>query len=167
MAQSGGYITVDSAVGNGTVFSIYLPQCLAEQPAADDPDLEPEREESGCRILLVEDQAAVRMVVAELLESFGYEVTVTTGPEEALAVAETSAFELLLTDVVMPGMSGVELAERLQATWPDLHVLLTSGYPDGRFDGGIDSAFLQKPYSPSELRVAVRNALGAGVLALA
>jgi PAS domain S-box-containing protein len=163
--QSGGWIDVRSEVGVGTSFKIYLPRI-------DGPPL-PERKEAGASteqgnetILLVEDQAAVRSYTNAALDRYGYHIIEASGGEEAIAVAgrHSGRIHLLLTDVVLPGMNGKELSERLKLARPDLKVLFTSGYTAdviahrGVLDHGV--SFLQKPYSLDELAAKVRELLG-------
>jgi PAS domain S-box-containing protein len=160
VTQSGGHITVDTAVGRGTSISVFLPQCaFVPDRAADAVDPYAGRG-LGERILVVEDQTQVRAVLAELLERAGYAVTAVSDAEEALAAG--GDFDLLLTDIVMPGISGVELAERMRADHPELRIVFTSGYAGDRLEGAleqIDATFLQKPYQGDELRTAIRLSL--------
>lgn len=161
--QSGGHLTVYSEAGQGTTFKVYLPSVDAE--VAEEESAEPSAEPSrGERVLLVEDEAPVRSVVERALLMHGYQVTSATTAEEALRIAETeSAFELLVSDVVLPGIGGRALSERLTERMPELRVLFISGYTQnaivhgGVLDPGIQ--FLQKPFLPSELLRAVQKAL--------
>jgi PAS domain S-box-containing protein len=163
--QSGGWIDVRSEVGVGTSFRVYLPR-IDGRPL-------PERQETGAStetgsetILLVEDQPAVRSFTSAALERYGYRVIEASGGEEAIAVAgrHEGRIHLLLTDVVLPGMNGKELSDRLKAVRPDLKVLFTSGYTAdviahrGVLDHGL--SFLHKPYSLDELAAKVREILG-------
>jgi len=119
----------------------------------------------GSRILLVEDDAGVRDLMAELLVSEGYAVQVAANPKEAIALFEGSAerTDLLLTDVIMPGMSGRDLARALLERQPDLRVLYVSGYAGEAVTrvGGLDPGqrFLQKPFSEADLLRQVLEAL--------
>jgi two-component system, cell cycle sensor histidine kinase and response regulator CckA len=160
--QSGGHIWLYSEPGVGTTFKLYFP--VGGEPAA------PRRRrpragrpaEGDETILFVEDEETVRVIVAETLRSFGYSVVEAGSGAEALRlVAEGVAPDLLLTDVVMPGMTGRDLAERLVEGRPDLAVLYTSGYPPAALAEGDDrrAAYVQKPYDPSELAAAVRRVL--------
>ena len=104
----------------------------------------------------------MREIVCEMLCQAGYEVTPAASGAEALALAEREHFDLLFTDIVMPGLSGVELARALRERQPSLGVVFTSGYPDDRVEVAEpirNSVFLQKPYSPIDLRVATLSAL--------
>jgi two-component system cell cycle sensor histidine kinase/response regulator CckA len=168
--QSGGFIWVYSEPGHGTTFKIYFPrvaQPLDERPAvAEAPRPAPSR--SGARILLVEDDAGVRGLMAEILEAAGYVVTVAAHPAEALALVEAmpEPIDLLLTDVIMPGMSGRDLARELAPRRPGLRVLYVSGYAGEAIarHGGIEPGgrFLQKPFSEVDLLQRVAEAVEAG-----
>ncbi len=156
--QSGGTVTIYSEVGIGTTFKIYLPRLDAPVPQI----AEPIRSHSllatpGDTILLVEDEPSLRALAREVLREAGYIVFEAASGKEALQVAETFSAEpaLLLTDVVMPEMSGLELAQQLGAKWPGLAVIYTSGYTDHalleRNALRQDMPFLQKPYMPDSL----------------
>jgi DNA-binding NtrC family response regulator len=118
-------------------------------------------------ILLVEDAEVLRLMIGEMLETAGYQVLVGGSPEQALEVVEAHSgpIHLLLTDVVMPGMSGPQVAERVKALWPEVRVLYTSGYTDeaivhhGILEGGTN--FLQKPFTTDGLLRKVREVLDA------
>ena len=157
--QSGGEIRFTSEIGAGTTFQIYLPvaerQIDQTQPRTEIPTV------AGSEtILLVEDEAAVRTVLERMLKQSGYRVLACDSPQEALRVSVEQAgkIDLLVTDMVMPGMSGLELGERIQHAWPGLQVLYVSGYADS---SGVSrpEAFLQKPFKPEALAVKVREVL--------
>ncbi|HWP35097.1 MAG TPA: GAF domain-containing protein [Thermodesulfobacteriota bacterium] len=175
--QSGGHIEVDSAPGAGATFTILLPRA-EEQPAAapapaaagpgpGEPSRAPARPPAEATVLVVEDEEGVRELVREVLVQQGYRVLLAPHGAAALAVAAgyRGAIDLLLTDLVMPHLSGRELARRLLAERPALRILFVSGYadtalppaagPDGR------AAFLPKPFSPHRLVRAGRELLEA------
>jgi CheY-like chemotaxis protein len=165
--QSGGAITVRSAPGEGSVFTVYLPRLsgkINEIPAT--PAVERSRSGKGT-ILLVEDQESVRGLVARVLLSAGYHVIEASSASEVLDLPDSQlrSIDLLITDVVMPGMSGRELAARLTARREDLRVLFISGYaPDAIEDEGSPdprAAFLQKPFSPAQVTARVNEILSA------
>jgi two-component system cell cycle sensor histidine kinase/response regulator CckA len=165
--QSGGAITVDSQPGRGACFSIYLPR--TEQPAAVPvpPRTRSSRAQarSSERILLVEDEGNIREPAVEILESRGYSVLAAGDATEALALAtqHPERIDVMITDVVMPGLSGSQLAERLTAVRPGLKVIYISGYPeDAIAHHGVlnpGHVFLQKPFSPAALLAKVREVL--------
>jgi PAS domain S-box-containing protein len=164
--QSGGYIWVYSAPEKGTTFKIYLPciEALADAPTQSGaPSEMPQGMET---VLLVEDEPLVRSLAARVLREQGYTVVEASNGEEALRVAHEYAaneIHLLLTDVVMPRMSGREVAEHLVKVRPRMQVLYTSGYTEdsivhhGVMDDGV--AFLQKPFKPDALARKVREVL--------
>ena len=164
--QSGGSIFVYSEPDHGTVFKIFLPRTeqLAESPGTVPPGPPARGTET---ILLVEDQPEVRTVTRSTLARHGYDVLEAGSGAEALALVEDHRgdIHLLLTDVVMPGMSGRDLAQRLQTLSPALRVVYTSGYTDDTIvhheilDPGI--TFIQKPFAPNVLLQTVRNVLDA------
>jgi two-component system, cell cycle sensor histidine kinase and response regulator CckA len=155
--QSGGRVAVQTEQGSGTTFTVYLPvvrQAVTSRTSA--PEARIDRPAGHERILLVEDNEIVRGPVTLLLEELGYDVVAAEGPTEALALAASGApLDLLLTDVVMPGMNGRQLAERLRELQPGLKVLFMSGYTDDAViaRGVIDHemAFLQKPFGADQL----------------
>jgi PAS domain S-box-containing protein len=162
--QSSGHIWLYSEPGMGTTFKLYLPTTTAPVIASTGP-AEVSSLEGTETILLVEDTEMVRSLVTSTLESYGYKVLVAAGGQEALSLAEHAggSIDLLLTDVVMPGMNGRELADALVAKYPALKVLFTSGYPsDTVVRHGIAdarAAFIEKPYLPDDLARKLRQLL--------
>jgi PAS domain S-box-containing protein len=165
VAQSGGSIQVYSELGHGTSVKVYLPRVEGEPSAmvAAIPTGPPPR--GSERVLLVEDERAVRSFASRVLRDLGYEVLETGRADVAVAVvfAETKAIDLLLTDVVLPVQGGRELARELTETRPGLRVLFMSGYPERRLArGGAPTGsftFLAKPFTADALGRAVRDAL--------
>ncbi len=164
--QSDGYIAVESEPGHGATFRIYLPRVDATDAEAAPPPTAPPGRGTAETILLVEDDPEVRELVAEILGDYGYRVVPASRPAEALELGSGGQrIDLLLTDVVMPEMSGRDLAARLTARHPALRVLYMSGYSDevlasrGVIDPGI--RLLMKPFTPEALTSQVREALDA------
>jgi CheY-like chemotaxis protein len=164
--QSGGSIQVYSEPGFGTTFNIYLPRVEENLDALDlreEPDFLPKGSET---VLLVEDESSVRNLAYRILCQQGYTVLEAANGDEALRIVQErngKEIDLLLTDVVMPRMSGKDLADRLKTLKPELKVLFTSGYTDdaivhhGVLNPGTH--FLQKPFSPKALSLKVREVL--------
>jgi PAS domain S-box-containing protein len=157
VSQSRGHISVYSEPGKGTCFKIYFPRLdPVTKPSQDSQVNQPDRRGSET-ILLVEDEAMVRELTFEVLKESGYVVLPAQRPDEALKICEEcpGRIDLLLTDVVMPGMSGLELAKRLKPGRPEMKILFVSGYTaDAVTEDGIshpNAAFLQKPYAPAAL----------------
>jgi hypothetical protein len=161
--QSGGGIYVYSEPGRGSTFKIYLPAASAEP--AEPPEIvhEPDAERGSETIMVVEDDAGVRELVRLMLEANGYEVLAVEGPEEAARVCSARGIDLLLTDVVMPEVSGSVLAERLAALAPDMRILFMSGYSDEAVhrhgELSASAAFLEKPFTEKTLTRKVREVL--------
>jgi PAS domain S-box-containing protein len=164
--QSGGYIWVYSEPGQGTTFKVYLPRVDEHAEPAEAVRLKNAAQKGTETILLVEDDEAVRDLTETVLTSYGYKVIVTQDPEHAETIAQSgTAIQLVLTDVVMPSMSGRELVRKLTAKYPHLRVLYMSGYTDNVIaSGGVlepGLAFLQKPFTPVVLAQKVREVLDA------
>ncbi len=165
--QSGGYIFVESEPSQGTVFRVYLPPAEASASTAVEEDRLTVQQNRGTEtVLLVEDEDAVRALAREVLRRHGYAVLEARHGVDALTVVEAHAdtIDLMVTDVVMPHMSGRDLAERLGAVRPAMKVLFMSGYTDHAAvhrDLTPGTAFLQKPFTPDLLARTVRQVLDA------
>jgi PAS domain S-box-containing protein len=165
--QSGGYIQVDSAPGRGATFAIYLPRVADTGEAREGRGPGAPSARGSETILLVEDEDAVRELGREILEMHGYTVLEAPHGAQALVVSDRHAgpIHLMVTDVVMPHMSGRELVERVAPERPDMRILYVSGYTDdavireGMLQPG--SPFLQKPFTPDALARRVREVLDA------
>jgi len=163
VTQSGGYIEVESEPGLGASFRIYFPR-VAEEAEAFSPKPPDERPLIGTEtILLVEDEETLRRVGRQMLEMYGYTVLLAENGAAGLELAQNHPhpIQLLMTDILMPKMGGIELAERLSTLRPELKVLYTSGYNDSgsslqRVEG---ARYLQKPYAMDELAHTLRELL--------
>lgn len=162
--QSNGHIRIDSAIGQGTSVKLYLPRTL--DPVVESVPAPTSAPDGTARILVVEDNRDVRLAVVEMLSGWGYRVTAVESPDMAASVlASDSSFDLLFTDVVMPGtMSAVELAALAQRLHPSMAVLLTSGYTRDLVPKRDGAAYpmIAKPYRGEELAAKIRAVLAGG-----
>ena len=162
--QSGGFIWAESQVGAGSAFHILLPRVASGDGRAD-PQKMPEFHVSGGTVLVVEDDPAVRRTAVEILRRSGYRVLAAPSGGDAVRIAGTQKrrLDLLVTDVVMPDMTGPELASHCSLTSPGLQILYMSGYTDDAIEnhgaGGPSVRLLQKPFTHESLMRAVREAL--------
>jgi len=164
--QSGGHVAVESALGEGTTVTIFLPRAERAEMAASDAAVSATGDNptgSGQTILLVEDDPAVRQLISEMLRALGYVPTAAGDAGEALELTSHTRFDLLLTDVVLPVMSGPDLARELVTRQPDLKVIYASGYteqmPLWSPDAG-PATLLSKPFQRDDLARAIAAALG-------
>ncbi|MBZ0153175.1 MAG: response regulator [Planctomycetes bacterium] len=160
--QAGGTIRIDSHPGQGTRVTVTLPAAPLPEPAAEPPPAPAEVRGGRETVLCVEDEPAILLIVQRTLAARGYRVLVAGNGEQALtAAAGVTSIDLLLTDVVMHGIHGGELARRLRARFPGLRVLFISGYAGSVLEGRIPdgTSLLAKPFTPDELLVQVRAAL--------
>ena len=164
VTQSGGYVEVASQPGHGSTFKIFLP--LLEGSVEGAATMEPALPGGGNEtVLVVEDQTEVRQYTAAVLEAYGYRVILAENAGAALMLFERErGIDLVLTDVVMPNVSGCELANRLEKLRPGIKILFMSGYADdmtGQYRSlGDDAKLIQKPFSPEELAGKIRDVLG-------
>jgi signal transduction histidine kinase/ActR/RegA family two-component response regulator len=160
--QSGGTARIDSREGQGTTVSIYLPRTHEVRASAVPVALQP-RPPRATRILVVDDDDDVRLVAAAVIEELGYEVVAAASGPAALDALATGKFALMLTDVAMPGMNGVQLATRVRETYPDVRILFASGYADVQTFGDSlsEERLLKKPYGMADMAAHLTAALGA------
>ncbi|WP_410055061.1 response regulator [Microvirga sp. Mcv34] len=146
MKQSGGQVIVDSEVGQGATFTLYLPRVIAA-PGVAAPEEEATEVGSGTCVLVVEDNRDVGTFVTQTLGELGYSTKWVENAQAALDELARSpgAHDILFSDVVMPGMNGVELARHVQRLYPDLPVVLTSGYSHVLAEGGTGSSCCRSP----------------------
>lgn len=163
--QSGGDIVVESKPGSGATFTIYFPRIGDPAQIAPPLDAQPAVRAGTETILLVEDELGVRQLVCEMMRRLGYQILPASGGAEAIRLIEQhrGSIDLLVTDVIMPQMSGRELAQRLKLLQPSLKVLYISGYTDDMLahHGVLESNvfLLQKPFAPDELAKKLREVL--------
>jgi two-component system cell cycle sensor histidine kinase/response regulator CckA len=164
VTQSGGSINVSSEIGKGTSFQVYFPRADGAEMVVDVPPPVSRQRVGGETVLVVEDAEGLRLLATKLLERLGYTVLVAAGADQALQLFEEHpSIDVLLTDVVMPGVSGPELTKRLVERRPALKVIYMSGYTDeaivhhGILDPGI--AFLHKPFTSETLGGKIREVL--------
>ncbi len=161
--QSGGYIYVESEEGKGATFKIFLPiyRGILEENGKNEPLIvDKELFGRGEKILIVEDESVVREMISTILEKWGYRVKLAEDGYSALKIINEEDFDLVITDVIMPGISGIELSERLKELGKDIKMLFMSGYSNNeklyrRLDRG-DIDFIQKPFSPTVLLEKIR-----------
>jgi PAS domain S-box-containing protein len=163
--QTGGDARIYSEAGHGTVVKLYIPVAASPAAGAEAADIFSDAK-SGGRILLVEDNDLLRASVSGKLERLGYSVTAApAGPQGVVALENSAPFDLVLTDIVMPGMSGADLAREVQRRWPRTKVLMTSGYSAAAVFGKVQVPHgirvLPKPFTNAQLSEAVRATLAA------
>jgi signal transduction histidine kinase len=159
--QSGGGVSIGSKLGEGTSICIYVPRAAKPAEAARESELRADaRALGGSRILLVDDDTAVREVTGEALRELGYEVLEAGSGGAALEVLEGLSIDLLIIDLAMPGMSGAELAARVSTKWPKVPVLFITGFADRSLLANISEAHIVgKPFAPGELAAKAQSAL--------
>lgn len=166
--QSGGYIGVDTIVGNGTTFSIYMPRAeeKPQEVVVEVASVEKVEDLTGSsRLLLVEDEDAVRSFSVRALQNKGYEVFEASSGDNALELLaeQKPKLDLVVSDVMMPGMDGIEMGKRIRETYPGITIIYMSGYTEDKFkdDMGPDIHFLAKPFTLKQLAEKVKEVLDA------
>jgi signal transduction histidine kinase len=158
--QSGGTVRIESEPGDGTIVTIYLPRTREMVAAASAPVPEL-RSKSRARILIVDDDEGVRNVAAAIVEELGFTVLTAPGATAALGLLAEKEVELVITDIVMPEMTGLELAKEVRRNWPKLPVLFASGYADVQTFGAelSEATVLKKPFRIAEVAARIRDML--------
>jgi two-component system cell cycle sensor histidine kinase/response regulator CckA len=162
--ESGGYVSVISEIGRGTTFNLYFPRVQGQIDSGTAP-IEADSMGGKETILLVEDETALQEITASILRSAGYTVVEADTPTKAIQLTETHSgpIHLLLTDVIMPYMSGVELSKRLKTSIPHLKVIFASGYGGDelakQLSVATDAVLLSKPFSKNSLLALVHRVL--------
>jgi len=158
--QSGGAARIESEIGKGTTVAIYLPRTL-EKVSADAVGRPDSHRGRRARILVVDDDNEVRAVTSDTIKEIGYQVVAVASAEDAVAKLTNERFDLLITDVAMPGTNGVELARRARLIVPDMPVLFSSGYADVQMFGEelSDETVLKKPFRISEVAARIATSL--------
>ena len=161
--QSGGNIRVESTVGEGTTFTLYLPRAFPERkPEAGDAEAEAPPQGEGYCVLVVEDNASVGEFAIHALKELGYDSILAPNAEQAFAELERdcSRFHIVFSDVVMPGLNGLEMGEEIRRKYPDVPVVLTSGYSHVLAQNGKHGfELLHKPYSVEQLSRVLHKAI--------
>jgi signal transduction histidine kinase/CheY-like chemotaxis protein len=163
--QHHGWVEVESPPGKGTTFRVHLPRLLQGASRPGGPRDESRVSGGNESILVVEDEAAVRVLAVKILGAQGYRVQSAPSGAAALELwrQKPGVFDLLLTDLIMPGgVSGAQLGEILRTGQPGLRIIYMSGYRGGTTGGEVGANFLQKPFDPAQLAAAVRNCLDSG-----
>ena len=162
LQQSNGALRIDSQVGAGTAVHLYLPRTSGAQDAEEAPRRTGEPEQADAHILVVDDDPDVRQVTVEMLRQIGYHVTSVESGQAALDRLDHGDFyDLLVVDIAMPGLSGIETARRARRKWPKLRVLYATGYADaaGEDDLTGDDPRIKKPFRLAELTAEIRSAI--------
>ncbi|MBF0407914.1 MAG: PAS domain S-box protein [Candidatus Riflebacteria bacterium] len=159
--QNGGLIDINSKLGVGSEFKIFFPTVSDKFTHSAEPIKPKMLEPSTGTILLVEDEISLLQLTETLLKRLGYKVFATHSPFEALKIAEAQSgkIDILLSDVVMPEMNGYRLSEKLKELYPNLKILLMSGYSNGNLPGNINAKLLPKPFKLSDLSLNIQNLL--------
>lgn len=161
--QSDGTITVDSEPSRGSTFTVYLPLTAADRRIAIVPSHLAAEKTGQETILIVEDEDAVRSLVSTVLRRKGYEVLETSNGEDALRLFEQrpETIDVIVTDVVMPGMQGMTLVSKIRGLKPGIRVLYMSGYTSNTASITSDATFIMKPFTPAALAEKVKELLDA------
>jgi PAS domain S-box-containing protein len=165
-AQSGGALHLSSRPGAGTTAELWLPRAKGLPATIALPAAAPPQQLRPCTILLVDDDALISMATSEMLKDLGHRVIESPSGSKALEVLRTgTAVDVVITDQAMPGMTGTQLAAEIRAAWPDLPVIIATGYAELPEDRDRKLPRLDKPYGQDDLAAAIERLLGAGTTA--
>lgn len=168
VSQNKGLVLVESELGVGSTFKVFFPRCTTDQRETGEESAEAPRARRSASVLIVEDEETVRQMTQDMLEESGYTTLVAATPEEALAISadKNRQIDLLLTDVIMPGMNGRELSRHIRLSRPDIKVLFMSGYaadilPEEGETAGLHC--IKKPFSMRTLLQSIEDCMSQGV----
>ena len=162
-AQSGGVLRLSSRPGGGTTADLWLPRAPSLPATVTVAPARVARQVTrSCTVLLVDDDALISMATCEMLKDLGHQVIEAPSGDKALEILrDGAAIDVVVSDEAMPGMRGTQLAMEIRASWPDVPVILATGYADLPKDSGLELPLLRKPYAQEDLAAAIAKVMGA------